>query len=251
MAANEALGSSQTRPDPLFATTHWSVVLTAGQGDSTRARDALAHLCHAYWYPLYVYARRRGCSPPDAQDSTQEFFARLLAGNWVAQADRQRGRFRSFLLSAMKHFLANEWNRAHAQKRGGAQPLLSLNDQDPEQRYHLEPVDNTTPESLFERSWALALLNDVLLKLEAEYGREGKPEWMEALRPALTADRGSIAYHEIAAQLGTTETAARVAVHRLRQRYRRLLRAEVANTVASPEDVDEEMHHLFQVLAGG
>jgi RNA polymerase sigma factor (sigma-70 family) len=251
MAANEAVGSSQTRPEPMFATTHWSVVLTAGHGDSTRARDALAHLCQAYWYPLYAYARRRGCSPHDSQDLTQEFFARLLAGNWLANADRQRGRFRSFLLSAMKHFMANEWNKAHAQKRGGPQPPLSLDDDSAEQRYHLEPVEHSTPESLFERSWALALLNDVLVRLEAEYGREGKQEWMEAMRPALTADRSSIRYGDIAEKLGTTETAARVAVHRLRQRYRRLLRAEVASTVASPEEVEEEMHHLFQVLAGG
>jgi RNA polymerase sigma-70 factor (ECF subfamily) len=182
---------------------------------------------------------------------TQEFFARLLAGNWVAGADRQRGRFRSFLLSAMKHFMANEWNRAHAQKRGGPQPTLSLDEADAEQRYHREPVDHATPESLFERSWALALLNDVLARLEADYGREGKQEWMEAMRPALTADSHRIRYGEIAEKLGTSETAARVAVHRLRQRYRRLLQSEVASTVATPEEVKEEMRHLFQVLAGG
>lgn len=250
MAANEPGNPSTSRPAPVFATTRWSVVLAAAHGDSTAAHQALAHLCRTYWYPLYAYARRRGHSPHDSQDLTQEFFARLLEGNWLAQADRERGRFRSFLLSAMKHFLANEWHKAHAQKRGGYQFVLSLDDGAAEERYRLEPVETTTPETLFERGWALALLNDVLARLEREYGREGKPELLEAMRPALTMDRGSICYGAIAEKLGVNETAARVAVHRLRQRYRRLLRAEVANTVATPEEVDEEMQHLFRVLAG-
>ena len=250
MADNETSGTS--RNSPVFATTRWSVVLAAGDsGDTTGAHDALAHLCQTYWYPLYAYARRRGSSPEDAQDMTQEFFARLLEGNWLASADRQRGRFRSFLLAAMKHFMANEWDKAHAQKRGGRQPILSLDDDSAERRYQLEPVEKRTPESLFERGWALALLDDVLARLEEEYGRVGKGEWMEAMRPALTNDSSSICYSGIARKLGMTETAARVAVHRLRQRYRRLIRAEVASTVASPGEADEEMHHLFQVLAGG
>jgi RNA polymerase sigma-70 factor (ECF subfamily) len=248
MATDESDGHTEDRPQPLFVTTHWSVVLAAGHGDTTRADDALAHLCQTYWYPLYAYARRRGCSPPDAQDLTQEFFARLLAGNWVAEADRQRGRFRSFLLSAMKHFMANEWNKAQARKRGGGQTLLSLNDDSAENRYRLEPAEKATPESLFERGWALTLLEGVLARLEEEFRREGKQAWMEAMRPALTTDRGAIDYAEMAHKLGITETAARVAVHRLRQRYRRLVRAEVADTVASPEEVEAEMHHLFQVL---
>jgi RNA polymerase sigma factor (sigma-70 family) len=248
MATDESDGHTEDRPQPLFVTTHWSVVLAAGHGDTTRADDALAHLCQTYWYPLYAYARRRGCSPPDAQDLTQEFFARLLKGNWLAEADRQRGRFRSFLLSAMKHFMANEWNKAQAQKRGGGQPILSLNDDSAEHRYRLEPAEKATPESLFERGWALTLLEGVLARLEEEYRHEGKQTWMEAMRPALTADRGAIDYALIAQKLGVTETAARVAVHRLRQRYRQLIRAEVASTVASPEEVEAEMHHLFQVL---
>ncbi len=238
-------------PRDYFATTHWTVVLAAGHGDTSHAHDALARLCRSYWYPLYAYARRRGHSPHDAQDLTQEFFARLLRGNWIAQADRQRGRFRTFLLSAMQHFLANEWNKAHAKKRGGTRPILSLDDDTAEQRYRLEPADRNTPETLFERGWALALLNDVLQRLKEEYSREGKQDWMEAMQPALTADRNAIGYADIARKLGMTETAARVAVHRLRQRYRWLIRAEVAQTVASPEEVEAEMRHLFEVLSNG
>lgn len=251
MAALENGSSDSSRPQPVFATTRWSVVLAAGHGDTSHASDALAHLCQTYWYPLYAYARRRGHSPHDAQDLTQEFFARLLQGNWVAQADRQRGRFRTFLLTAMQHFLANEWNRAHARKRGGNAPILSLNDDSAEQRYQLEPVDRSTPETLFERGWALSLLTGVLQRLEEEYSRDGKKAWMDAMRPALTADRESICYAEIAAKMGMTETAARVAVHRLRQRYRRLIKAEVASTVALPDEVEAELRHLFQVLANG
>ena len=226
-------------------------MLAAGCGDTSHARDALAHLCRSYWYPLYAYARRRGHPPHDAQDLTQEFFARLLRGNWIAQADRQRGRFRTFLLSAMQHFLANEWNKARAKKRGGIRPILSLDDDCAEQRYRLEPAVKDTPETLFERGWALSLLNDVLKRLKEEYCREGKQDWIEAMQPALTADRNVIGYADIAQKLGMTETAARVAVHRLRQRYRRLIQAEVASTVASPEEVDAEMKHLLQVLLSG
>ena len=251
MATDQTGGHTEERPGPMFVTTHWSVVLAAGHGDASCANDALARLCQTYWYPLYAYARRRGCSPHDAQDLTQEFFARLLEGHWVAQADRQRGRFRSFLLSAMKHFITNEWNKARAQKRGGGQTILSLNDDSSERRYRLEPAEKATPESLFERVWALTLLDGVLARLEQEYRREGKQAWMEAMRPALTTDRDAIDYTEMAGKLGITETAARVAVHRLRQRYRQLLRAEVAGTVTPPEEVDAEMRHLFHVLSNG
>jgi RNA polymerase sigma-70 factor (ECF subfamily) len=149
----------------------------------------------------------------------------------------------------MQHFLANEWHKAHAQKRGGQRAILSLDDPAAEQRYRLEPVETATPESLFERGWALALLNDVLARLGAEYIREGKAEWMEAMRPVLTSDRKSICYAEIAERLGITETAARVAAHRLRRRYRRMIQTAVADTVKAPEEVEEEMRHLFEVLS--
>ena len=240
--------SESAKPKNYFATTHWSVVLAAGNADSTCAREALSRLCQTYWYPLYAYARRCGQSPHDAQDLTQAFFAQILEENWIAKSDPQRGRFRSFLLAFMRHFMANEWKREHSQKRGGGQTFLSLNDDSAEDRYKLEPVEKKTPENLFERGWALSLLDSVLAKLDAEYRREGKAEWMNAMRPALTSDRGSIKYAEIAKELGITETAARVAVHRLRQQYRRLLRSEVAHTVAAPDEVDEELRHLFKAL---
>jgi RNA polymerase sigma factor (sigma-70 family) len=251
MTTDESSTRPEERPERLFVTTHWSVVLAAGHGNTTRAHDALAHLCQTYWYPLYAYARRRGCSPHDAQDLTQEFFARLLAGNWVAKADPERGRFRSFLLSAMKHFMANEWNKAQTQKRGGGQRILSLEDDSAEHRYRREPADRATPESLYERGWALTLLEGVLGRLEEEYRREGKQAWIEAMAPALTADRGAVDHAGMAHKLGMTETAVRVAVHRLRQQYRQLIRAEVASTVASRVEVEAEMRHLFQVLSRG
>jgi RNA polymerase sigma-70 factor (ECF subfamily) len=233
----------------VFATTHWSVVLTAGRSDTTRASEALSRLCRTYWYPLYVYVRRRGHPAADAQDLTQEFFARLLENRWIDQADPQRGRFRSFLLTALKHFLANEWNKAHTRKRGGGTVLVSLNDDSAEHRYAREPASESTPESQYERRWALALLEGVLLRLENEYRQEGKTDLFAVLKSSLTVDRSALAYPDLAAKLGLTEGAVRVAVHRLRQRYRLLLRAEVAHTVASPDEVEEEMHYLFQVLA--
>lgn len=231
-----------------FATTHWSVVLTAGRSDTLRAQAATEKLCEAYWYPLYAFVRRSGYDSHDAKDLTQEFFARLLEGNWLAQADQHRGRFRSFLLAAMKHFLANEWNKAHAQKRGGNWPLVSLDDDVAEHRYADEPVTETAPEKLFDRRWALELLAGVLARLEEEYRHEGKGLLFAALSDSLAAQRAALPYATLAAQLDLGEGAVRVAVHRLRQRYRQLLREEVAHTVAHPEETDEEMRYLFNVL---
>jgi RNA polymerase sigma-70 factor (ECF subfamily) len=231
----------------VFVTTHWSLVLTAAGSDTTQARDALEQLCRAYWFPLYAWVLRQGCAPPDAQDLTQEFFARLLEGKWLAQADPQRGRFRSFLLTALKHFLANEWNKARALKRGGGCTLAPFDADRAEERY-AQQADSTLPENLFDRQWALTLLETVVARLEEEYRREGKVEWFTILKDSLTRDRQSVAYAELARQLNTSEGAVRVAVHRLRQRYRKLLRAEVAHTVASPAEVEAEMHYLFQVL---
>ena len=247
-------GTTSTGIEPsarsAFVTTHWSAVVSAGRNDTTRARDALARLCQTYWFPLYAYIRRRGYSPEDAPDLTQEFFARLLKRNWVGHADQAKGRFRSFLLSALNHFLADEWDKARAQKRGGGVPLVPLQFDTAETRYGVEPADNVTPERSFERRWALTLLEEVLKRLQAEYEAEGKAALFAALNPCLVGERTSQPYVELAAKLGMNEGAVKSAVHRLRQRYRQLLRDEIAQTVADPAEVDEELRHLFAVLAG-
>jgi RNA polymerase sigma-70 factor (ECF subfamily) len=195
--------------------------------------------------------RRRGYSPQDAEDLTQEFFARFLEQNWVERADREKGRFRTFLLSAMSYFLSNEWDKARAQKRGGGVPLLPLEFDLAETRYSREPVDNVTPEQHFERRWVLALLEQVLNRLREEYERDGKGALFAELNPCLVGDGKSQPYAALAAKLDMGEGAIKSAVHRLRQRYRQLLREEIANTVAGPGEVEEELRHLFAVLAGG
>jgi RNA polymerase sigma-70 factor (ECF subfamily) len=226
-------------------------VFTAGRSDTTRAQEALAKLCQTYWYPLYAYVRRRGHSPEDAQDLTQEFFARLLEKNWVGNADQTKGRFRSFLLSAMNHFLADEWDKARAQKRGGGVPLMPLQFDTAETRYSREPADSTTPERSFERRWALTILDEVLHRLRSEYQQEGKADLFADLHPCLVGERTAQPYAELAVKLGVCEGTVKAAVHRLRQRYRQLLRDEIANTVAEADEVDEELRHMFAVLAGG
>ena len=247
-------GTTSTGIEPsarsAFVTTHWSAVVSAGRNDTTRAGDALAKLCQTYWFPLYAYARRRGHSPEDAQDLTQEFFARLLEKNWVGDADQSKGRFRSFLLLAMNRFLSDEWDKARAQKRGGGVPLVPLQFDTAETRYGIDPADNVTPERSFERRWALTLLEDVLKRLQAEYEAEGKAALFAALNPCLVGERTSQPYAELATQHGMNEGAVKSAVHRLRQRYRQLLRDEIAQTVADPTEVDEELRHLFAALAG-
>ena len=234
---------------PAFVTTHWSVVLTAGLADTTRANDALARLCQTYWYPLYAYARRRGYHPHDAEDMTQAYFARLLDKKSLADIRRERGRFRSFLLASMNNFLAGEWHRARAKKRGGGAPLLSLNADSAETRYQLEPADPMTAERIFERRWALTLLDHVLQELQREYEGDGRRDLFEHLRFCLTGERSTLPYAELAVKVGMSEGAVKVAVHRLRQRYRVLLRSEIAHTVATSEEVEEEIRHLFSALA--
>jgi RNA polymerase sigma factor (sigma-70 family) len=236
------------RRRPVFVTTHWSVVLAAGRSQTTQAQEALAELCRTYWYPLYVYIRRRGYSPHDAQDLTQEFFARLLERQSLASADPERGRFRSFMLASMNYFLASEWEKLRSQKRGGGRPLLSLDLAAAEQRFDLEPASTASPDKLFDRQWAIALLDKVLNQIEDEYRRDGKVELFDALKRTLTGTRESQPYAELAGRLAMSEGAIKVAVHRLRRRYRELLHAEISQTVASPKDADEEMKHLFQAL---
>ena len=231
-----------------FASTRWSLVAAAGQGPSLEAQEALATLCHIYWYPLYAYARRHVPSAHDAQDLTQAFFAQLLEKEYLQAADPERGKFRSFLLTAFKHFLSKERARANAQKRGGGRCVLSLDFQMGESRYHLEPVDHATPERLYERGWALSILEQTLARLRQELANAGKEKLFECLKGALAGEGVQESYARIALELGLTESAIKVAVHRLRRRYQELLRAEIAQTVVAPEDVDEELRDLFAAV---
>ena len=233
----------------VFATTHWSVVLAAGQGESVLAQRALETLCRAYWYPIYVYVRRKGYGPDDAQDLTQEFFSQLIAKERLRLADREKGKFRTFLLAMLDYFLAREWSRAHRQKRGGQFSFISLDQQTPEERYRLEPADNDTPEKKFLRQWALTVLKQTMSALECECEANGKGALFREVRSLLSGERDGAACAEIGRRMALSEGAVRVAVHRLRQRYGELLRSEIAQTVGGPEAVDEEMHYLLSVLS--
>jgi DNA-directed RNA polymerase specialized sigma24 family protein len=232
----------------IFATTHWSVVLAAGGEPSPAAREALERLCSAYWYPLYAHVRTKGFSPSDAEDLTQEFFARFLASDALRDVSREQGRFRAFLLASINHFLANEWDRLRAQKRGGGRSPLSLDAFSAEQRLQTEPATHLTPERLYERRWASILLETVLGRLRAEMIAAGKRSVFEFLRGFLSDAAGTLPYREAATQLGLTEPATRKAVQRLRQRYRELLREEVAHTVAAPHEVESELRSLLSAF---
>jgi len=231
-----------------FATTHWSVVLAAGTASREDAENALTQLCEAYWYPLYAFVRRRGYSAPDAQDLTQAFFARLLEKHSLRVADPERGKFRSFLLASLDNFLANEHDRARAQKRGGGLTHFSLDLAAGESRVNLEPAHELTPERLYERQWALTMLELVVGRMEAEYQDAGKARQFELLKNALAGGRQRLPYAEVAEELDMSVENARQAAHRMRRRYRTLLREEVARTVADPSDVDEELANLFEAL---
>lgn len=231
-----------------FALTRWSVVLAARRGDSTEARDALELLCRTYWRPICLFIARRGHSPQDAQDLTQDFFARLLAKNCLDAVEPAKGRFRSFLLAALKHFLANEWDKTKARKRGGDRVLVPLVGQATDTSPAWEPVETETPEAIFDRTWALALLDLVLARLRDEYARDGRTDWFDHLKATLTGERSAIPYSALGAQLGQSEGALKVAVHRLRRRYRELVREEIAHTVSRPEQVEEELRALFAAL---
>ncbi len=233
-----------------FPTTHWSLVVAAGETDSPQAHAALAQLCGSYWYPVYAYVRREGHEPHSAQDFTQEFFARLIERNFVAGAAQEKGRFRSFLLIALKRFLVNEWQRTQAQKRGGGQQFLSLDAEDAEERYKLEPVDEMTADRIYERRWALALLEGVMNALRHEYAGEGKGELFDQLKVFLYGDKSAVSQVKIGTQFGLSESAVKSTVHRLRLRYREILYEQVAQTVASRVDVEDELRHLLNVLSG-
>ena len=230
-----------------FATTRWSVVLSAG-GDGSQARDALETLCQTYWYPLYVFVRRSGFGADDAQDLTQEFLARLIARGDLGGVDRAKGKFRSFLLASMKHFLSNARDKARALKRGGGAVFVPLDAASAEERYVLEPAHAMTADRVYERRWALTLLDRVLGKLRGEYASRGKEPLFEALKDALAGEKAAGGYAGIAEKLGVTEGTVKVAVHRLRRRYRDLLRSEISETVSSDAEVDEELRHLFNTV---
>jgi RNA polymerase sigma-70 factor (ECF subfamily) len=234
--------------DARFATTHWTVVLTAGSPDSSRYREALETLCQAYWYPLYAYLRRCGHTPHEAEDQIQGFFAYLLERRALRRVDPRRGKFRSFLLGTLKHFLTDERDRAQAQKRGGGHRLLSLNVQDAENQYAIEPADQLSPDRLFERRWALTVLNRTMARLKADWTSRGREHVFVALRAYLTQEDDAVPYRDMAARLHTSEGAVKGSVHRLRQRYRELLCQEIAETVASTAQVEDEVHELFKAV---
>ena len=231
-----------------FATTHWSVVLAAQAAHTLHAAEALENLCQTYWYPIYTFVRREGYSAADAQDLTQEFFARLLEKNYLAQVEHQKGKFRSFLLASLRHFLADQRDRARAVKRGGGADCLSLDAQSAEDRYRLEPVDRMDAEKIYERRWAMTLLEQALTRLRNENVAAGKVELFERLRD-FVAGESDVSCGEAATQLGLTEGAVKSALHRLRQRYRELVREEIAHTVAEPAEIDTELRYLIAVMS--
>jgi DNA-directed RNA polymerase specialized sigma24 family protein len=233
---------------PVFATTRWTVVLHAGNGSSPAADLALAELCRVYWYPLYAYARRLGHSIHSAQDLTQGFFCKLLEKNYVGQADRTRGKFRWFLLTGFKCFLANEWDRVRAQKRGGGQEPIPLDALPVEERYRLEPVDELSADQIYERRWALDLLKTVRKRLRDDYARAEKANRFELLADFLPGEKTGVSYAEIGPKLGLTENAVKQEVHRMKKRFGELLRAEIAQTVGHPDEVDEEIRYLIDVV---
>jgi RNA polymerase sigma-70 factor (ECF subfamily) len=241
---------SETHAQPAqFEPTRWSVVVAARDaGNSARAHEALGKLCATYWYPLYAFVRRSGSTPHDAQDLTQEFFARLIEKRWLDGVAPQKGRFRSFLLAAMKHFLTNEWHRAQRLKRGGGIAFLPLDTVSAEARYAGEPIDTMDAEKIFDRRWALTLLEQVMDRLQGEFSAAGKGRAFELMKAALVGEKPD--YARLAESLKMSDSAVRVAVHRLRQRYHELVRAEIAETVSTKAEIDGEVQSLFAALAG-
>jgi RNA polymerase sigma factor (sigma-70 family) len=237
-----------TLPGPSrFPTTRWTLVVAAGDPQRKEARSALADLCENYWYPLYAYLRRRGYAPDAAQDLTQEFFVRVLEGRYLDRADPEKGRFRSFILTSLKFFVADEGDRQRALKRGGG-AVVPLEFSSSEERYQREPAHDETPERIFERRWALSLLDRVVEKLRNEFVEHGRPEHFERLKVFLLG-QSDAPYAELARELNTSEGALKVAIHRLRKRYRELFRQEIADTVADPTQVESELRYLAVVLA--
>lgn len=240
-------GGNPAGPD-VFLTTRWSRVVLAADLENPDAHSALSSLCQDYWRPLYHFARRRGNSPEDAQDFTQGFIMGLLEKGGIARADRARGSFRTFLLGAFCHYLANQERHRTAQKRGGGAEILSI-DKDPETDFAIEAVDALTPELLYDRSWALALLERVMTRLQEEYAKAGRQVLFETLQPHLSGAAGRPGYAQLGTAMGMSESAITVAIHRMRRRYGMLLREEVSSTVDSPEAVEEELRHLIRMVS--
>lgn len=234
----------------VFATTHWSVVLAAGDPHSPRATQALETLCRDYWYPLYAYVRQHGYSPEDAQDLTQDFFARLLAKEYLARADPHKGKFRSFLLISLQHFLVDWHRHEEAAKRGRVKCSMSLDQALAERRLTGEPRDELTPQQLYERAWAMSLLERARSRLQADYLAAGKIELYDQLKSFPLSGKAGTSFRQKAAELGLTEPTLKSAVHRMRTRYRQLVRSEVAQTVADPSEISEEARHLIAALSG-
>jgi RNA polymerase sigma factor (sigma-70 family) len=244
----ENLNSDPGEHGGAFATTLWSVVVAAGHGSAADAQAALEQLCRTYWYPLYAHVRRRGYSREDAEDLTQAFFARLLTHKSLSLADSRRGRFRCFLLAALNHFLANEWNKARAEKRGGHRIQLSFDTASGEQLYDREDNRELNAEELYDRTWALQFLDQVRARLRHTYAEEGNADRFDALERFLPGEETPPSYAQAAAQLGVPEGTLKAEVHRLKRRYGRLLREEVAHTMAGPGEIDDELRYLIQVL---
>ena len=232
-----------------FATTRWSLVLAAGHTPDARSDAALESLCELYWYPVYAFIRRQGYRPEDCADLTQAFFTRVLEKNYFHDADPARGHFRGFLCASVRHFLSNERDRAHAQRRGGSQPPISLDVEVAEGRYRLEPRDDLTPEKLLDRRWALILLERVLTRLRTDHASAGKADLFDRLKGFLTGDNPDVRYGDVAKAVGTTEGAIKVAVHRLRRQYRDTLIQEIAETVSDPSEINAEIQHLLKAVS--
>ena len=231
-----------------FLTTHWTMVLAAGRETTQRSAEALEQLCRGYWYPLYAHVRRQGHGEHEAQDLTQEFFARLLEKNYIGQADRKKGRFRSFLLASLNHFLCNECDKKKALKRGGDRTIISMDDESAEARFQMEPASTLPPDEEFEKQWAVSLLEQTMIRLQTEQRNSGKEALYTALKPYLSAKPEHGEYERMAGSLGMSANAIGVAVKRLRARYRALIKEEVANTVSDPNAVEEEMTHILTAL---
>jgi DNA-directed RNA polymerase specialized sigma24 family protein len=236
-------------PTSRFQTTSWSLVRAAAGNPTADSHEALAALCQKYWHPVYAFVCRHGYGREESKDLTQGFFALLIEKNYLLDTDRERGRFRSFLLTAVKHFLANEWDREHALKRGGGQVPVSIDLVVAEKWHPISAVEEATPESLFERRWALSLLENVMAKLRAEFADAGKADEFELLSAFLIKDSESTRYQSLAQELKITEGALRMSVHRMRRRYRRLLRAEIAETVSEPGEIEDELRFLLSTLS--